>query len=69
MTSKNMFAMMDTDTGIITMSAYSVDDPKWENNHIEIAEYGRGRVNKHESAKNILSNVMQQIGVHITWEN
>jgi hypothetical protein len=64
-----MYAIMDNQTGIISISYYSVDDPMWENNHMDITEYGRGQVNKHESVKNILTNVMQQIGVYVTWEN
>lgn len=60
-----LFCYMDENTGEIFLSAYHPDDPEWENNHIVLVEYGRGRINKHESALNILSNVLQQAGVSL----
>ncbi len=66
---RTMYASMNPDTGVITLSAYSVEDPRWENNHLEFAEYGRRVVNKHESARNIVSNVLYQADIRLIWED
>jgi hypothetical protein len=59
---------MDEQTGAILLSAYPVESPEWENNHIVLVEYSQHRPNKHRSALNILGNVLQQANVNLIEE-
>ena len=54
--------------GQIYISAYDPDGPLWELNHIVMGELRNGgatQINKHESALNILSNVLEQAGIEM----
>lgn len=55
-------------TGIMYLSAYSIDDPLWETNHIAIGEISNGKINKHHSAQNILRNVLSLAGIRVIME-
>lgn len=66
-TKPELYASMDDD-GHIFLSAYKLDDPLFDNNHIELAEIGSGVINKHKSSLNILSNVLEQAGIQLICE-
>lgn len=51
-----------TQKNAITVSAYEMDDPMWENNHITIAIKD---VTEGYFGLNLLSNVLQQAGVEM----
>lgn len=53
-----LYAFMNDSTGEIFLSAYSQEDRDWEANHIVLIEFGRGTINKHSSALQILVNVL-----------
>lgn len=63
-----MYATMDTETGEITLSAYSTYNDDWDNNHISLQEIGQGRVSLHESSLNILTNILYQAGIQLVIE-
>ena len=63
-----LYVFQDDDgRGIIHISAYHPDDPKWENNHVDVSEMGRGVPNRHNSAMNILTNVLRDAGIEIDY--
>lgn len=62
------FIYFDEDTGNISISAYSLFDELYENNHIELVELRAGKVNKHESVINIVRNVLVQCGIDVVIE-
>lgn len=58
-----IYYMFDELTGNIEISAYKIDDPLYDSNHMNICEQRHGRINKHESVTNIVRNILQQAGV------
>lgn len=64
-----VYYTFDDDTGQISISAYELDDPEWENNHIDLCELRGGKINKHESICTIVGNVLAKAGVAFRLDN
>lgn len=62
------FIWQDEQTGEISISAYSVDHPEYEMNHITLVELRGAKVNKHSSVLNILENVLRDCNVQVIRE-
>lgn len=66
---KAVHIWMDTDTGEISISGYHVDDENYETNHMKLVELrSNGQINKHESALNVLRNVLSDAGVTVEFD-